>query len=289
LEDSADYGAAEREAKRALELDPTLDTARAILANIHALRGQFVAAERCHRDMVRGSSIEGSFYANHGAIVLGGCGHLEEALQTVRQGYALSPATPAVVALLALVHSDLALDREAEEYAERCVALGYDGAPIAAVVRAASARRAGQFTEAARWALECLPAAARSVAAIRALEASYAAVSGQAPRRAALEALEHLRAEQAPMPMLCLQMLHCYAMLGEIECAHDVADVWVSNRLEKGIVGIYWDQIWVPELQAFRCHRRFLELARRLGMTDYWRQFGPPDDAAVAAMISHCA
>ena len=32
--------------------------------------------------------------------------------------------------------------------------------------------------------------------------------------------------------------------------------VWVSNRLETGIVGIYWDQIWVPELPMTLQSRR---------------------------------
>ena len=40
-----------------------------------------------------------------------------------------------------------------------------------------------------------------------------------------------------------------------------------------------WDLsvVWTPEGKAFREDRRFGELVTRMGITDYWKQYGYPD------------
>jgi hypothetical protein len=36
--------------------------------------------------------------------------------------------------------------------------------------------------------------------------------------------------------------------------------------------------IWTPELRGFRQDSRFQAFATRLGLMQYWQQYGPPDD-----------
>jgi hypothetical protein len=36
--------------------------------------------------------------------------------------------------------------------------------------------------------------------------------------------------------------------------------------------------VFSPELHAFRQDPRFQALETRLGLMEYWQQFGPPDD-----------
>jgi hypothetical protein len=39
-----------------------------------------------------------------------------------------------------------------------------------------------------------------------------------------------------------------------------------------------WSWLWSPEMRPFRVDRRFSDFTARLGMLDYWKKFGPPDD-----------
>jgi hypothetical protein len=47
------------------------------------------------------------------------------------------------------------------------------------------------------------------------------------------------------------------------------ANSWVTN----------WDlgHVWTPEGRRFRTDKRFGPLAKRIGMVDYWKQYGYPD------------
>jgi len=35
--------------------------------------------------------------------------------------------------------------------------------------------------------------------------------------------------------------------------------------------------LWAPETQAVRRDPRFVALAERMRLVDYWKQYGPPD------------
>ena len=35
--------------------------------------------------------------------------------------------------------------------------------------------------------------------------------------------------------------------------------------------------LWIPEMRPFRQHPSFQTLVDALNMTEYWREFGPPD------------
>jgi hypothetical protein len=43
----------------------------------------------------------------------------------------------------------------------------------------------------------------------------------------------------------------------------------------------FLSQLWFPELRAFRQDPRFQVVATRLGLMEYWQQYGSPDDCDV--------
>jgi hypothetical protein len=68
-----------------------------------------------------------------------------------------------------------------------------------------------------------------------------------------------------------------YLQLGEVDLVFRILDEelrkdansWVNN----------WDlgHAWTPEGRRFRTDKRFGPLAERIGMVDYWKQYGYPD------------
>ena len=46
---------------------------------------------------------------------------------------------------------------------------------------------------------------------------------------------------------------------------------------------------WLPEMRPFRQDSRFQDYVTRLGLMQYWKQYGPPDDCDLQGgkLISH--
>lgn len=68
-----------------------------------------------------------------------------------------------------------------------------------------------------------------------------------------------------------------YVMLGQTDLAYRV----MFDGLDKdrnAWVG-HWDMthLWSPEGRPLRTDARFAKLAERIGMLDYWKQYGFPD------------
>ncbi len=45
-----------------------------------------------------------------------------------------------------------------------------------------------------------------------------------------------------------------------------------------GMVGTAWGILWIEEMRAYRRDARFQAFVERLGLVDYWSQYGPPDN-----------
>jgi hypothetical protein len=66
-------------------------------------------------------------------------------------------------------------------------------------------------------------------------------------------------------------------LLGAVDEAHDLAIRTLDVLISSGTPGCGWGTLWLDEMRAFRANARFPELASRLGLDEYWRQYGPPD------------
>ena len=70
-----------------------------------------------------------------------------------------------------------------------------------------------------------------------------------------------------------------YAMLGALDDAYETAGRIVRTFAQTGIVNpLALIPIWLPELRLFRQDRRFEDFTVRLGLLDYWKERGPPDN-----------
>jgi hypothetical protein len=62
-----------------------------------------------------------------------------------------------------------------------------------------------------------------------------------------------------------------------------------ANRIdEHDSLGALQSQMWLPEMRPFRRDARFQRLVTRLGLIDYWKQYGPPDDCDLHGDVLVC-
>ena len=46
--------------------------------------------------------------------------------------------------------------------------------------------------------------------------------------------------------------------------------------------------LWIPEAAEIRRDPRFGEIMKRVGLVDYWKQYGPPDDCRLDGEDLRC-
>jgi tetratricopeptide (TPR) repeat protein len=282
LGDPSKLQEAENLARRALAADRTIAEPRQILGNVLAVRSRFAEAEQCFNDLFREDGADGLAYCDHALFVLASTGHLQRALQQAQKGYQRDPANPAVVLLLSLMHCLLAQDREAVRLADRARSLGY-ASPLSRFQYACAALRAARNADAAEHVLEGRPATVRSKWEAPVRLAFHALDEGR-ERGTAVRAL-HLLAEglsaEEMLPDLNTYLMLMFVLLGDLDGAYDIAGRTLDYYEKIDSCGLRWGLLWIPETRAFRQHPRFHDLVTRIGMMEYWREYGAPDDCDV--------
>jgi TolB-like protein len=258
---------AEQSARQALALDPNIGEAHAVLAQINADRGNLLDAESGFFFAI---SLEPNEPTPHHwySILLGKVGRLDAALAQARRAYELDPSSPILAANLAnayLVRDD---NDQAVRYAQLSNELGLskgNGGLLATV-----AMRNGRWDEARRMLLEHeeLPPELRSQ-----VGSFVDAVADPAKRPAVVAAMRAIDPKVATQA----QLLTPYMQMQQTDLVFDIIDealahdrlAWVKN----------WDMVhaWAPDQAAFRRDPRFAQLAQRVGLVDYWKQYGFPD------------
>jgi TolB-like protein/tetratricopeptide (TPR) repeat protein len=284
--------AAERAARQALAVDPNLATAHLALAINAAVRLQFLEMEGHRRATVSLAPNDGAIRARSSVMIAAG-GHVRQALEEAEKAYALAPANPVVVVYLAFQHAWLGHALEAAKYASAAVDLGYpkDSWPLT-LTSEFMALRAGRYTDAADIATKGLntgdPDQARTAEVVRLV---YAALADPDRRNAALAA----RARLYPTPGaaaaagaahtdvgLCIMSSYYYALMAANDVAYglfnECLDGWAPGEALTSAASVSHLLVFSPELRAFRQDPRFQALETRLGLMEYWQQFGPPDD-----------
>lgn len=275
---------AQADAQMALRLEPSDSRAHSAMANIDALRGDWVASQKSFLAAIAASPSDADVRERYAVTLLLSTGQLRAARAEAAEAQRLAPDEGFPAAIHAFVDHIVGADDEAVELADFAVSRGADPRPLMHVHISAAARR-GRYTEAAEQAIRMLPPAVLDVGGAATMRQAYAGMADPAHRLVALGALRKLTGQPAwesTDPRARQAVIYLYASLGAMdELYHEM-----NQMLRQGddtypqILAI--GMIWAPEMRPFRKDRRFQDLVQRLGLMDYWKQVSPPDACTLA-------
>jgi TolB-like protein len=275
------FAAAEQAARRALALDASLAYPHLALMGVAGARGQFLEVE-AHSQAARSLAPNDGYVQMPIASALTAVGRMKEGLDAVQRAYALAPASPLIVAAYARISANAGRDVDASRYAAAAIDLGYPKDTLTMVSELA-ALRSGRYAEAA--ALNAKTWKDSRVAESARL--AYGALENPARRAAALTAIARL-SSAAPVQSgtdpdnlsTCVIGTQLMAIAGGLDEAFALA----NRCLDRAGAGMLLDwtyaaaYLWTPELRPFRRDARFGAFVTRLGLMEYYQQYGPPDD-----------
>jgi TolB-like protein len=282
----------ERQAREALALDSSLAEAHAALGLVNVVRRRWLDAEASFRRAQSCGVLDPTGLV-HSLYLPASTGHLREALARLREAYDRAPASPQLLALLAIATIALPLEQRATEEAARYASLAVSlGMPQSAgplpIVRLYVALRRGDRRDvigaAPDVAAQLMPGQRESISGVIGL--MHDGLSDGTARKAALDALDALAAEvslEHLSPVMAVQLVAWYTMLNAVASAYELADRVLRRAAETEAMGMLLTWLWHPELRPFRNDPRFERLTARLGLMDYWRVSGPPDGYEIVA------
>ena len=146
-------------------------------------------------------------------------------------------------------------------------------------VLALMAARNGRYEEAADLVLASMPPYELSGGVTLAVREAYLALGDPSRRENALKLLHDpgVTERLGVTPINYKRMMLWRVMLGDVDGAFEWTDRIVASLEEEGAVGMIWAVIWLEEMEPFRAHPRFMDIAERLGFVAYWSVYGPPD------------
>ncbi len=257
---------AEQAARQALSIDPNIGEAHAVLAQINAERGELLDAESGFFFAI---SLEPNEPTAHHwySILLQGVGRLDAALVQAKRAQELDPSSPIIAANLASVYL-LKGDDDAALRAGRLAAqlgLSQKNGGVEALV----AMRRREWDSAKRWLVEDgMPKE------VRELVPRYVdAVANPALRPAVVATMRAFDPTVVPQ----VKFIEPYLQLGQLDLAFSIIDGALREPAGQPGVRVDLKHVWAPEGRALRTDPRFAAVAERLGMVDYWKQYGYPD------------
>jgi tetratricopeptide (TPR) repeat protein len=258
---------AEQAARQALALDPNIGEAHAVLAQINADRGDLLDAESGFFFAI---SLEPNEATPHHwySILLARVGRMQEALEQASRAQTLDPGSAIIASNLAGTYLQLGRYAEAQRYAVRARELGMD--PDKTGIEAEIALQQGRWDTAKELLVkqQGLPEHLRPF-----IGTFVDALADPAKRPATLAEMQKLD----PAVVEQSELLGPYLQLGEVDHVYDVLFDALDHQDRKWVVESDFSHIWSEDGRKFRTDPRFSELAQRIGMLDYWKQYGFPD------------
>jgi hypothetical protein len=74
-----------------------------------------------------------------------------------------------------------------------------------------------------------------------------------------------------------VELIHPYIQLGQVDLAYQILFAELDRDPKAWLKKWDLSMAWRPEGAAFRDDKRFGQLAERMGLVDYWKQYGYPD------------
>jgi TolB-like protein/Tfp pilus assembly protein PilF len=258
---------AETAARQALSLDPNIGEAHAVLAQVNAERGNLLDAEAGFFFAI---SLEANDATAHHwySILLGRVGRVGQALEQARRAHELDPQSPIIASNLAANHLMAGNYDQALRYATLSEDLGLSKTNTG--VRAAIAIRRGQWDEARRL----MEQQEGMQPELRPLIGPFVAAVADPKLRP--QAIADMR-KIAPAVARQIELVGPYIELGAVDLAYDLMLAELERDPRAWLT--HWDLTvaWGPNGAAFRADPRFAELAQRIGLLDYWKQYGFAD------------
>jgi TolB-like protein/Flp pilus assembly protein TadD len=259
---------AEQSARQALALDPNIGEAHAVLAQINSEKGNLLDAESGYFFAI---SLEPNEPTPHHwySILLSKVGRLDAALEQARRAYDLDPTAPVLASNLSNAYLMRGDDERALHYSNLASELGLDNAGSKGI-EATIAMRRGKWDDAKRLLLEQkdLPPELRPK-----VGEFVDAIANPAKRPAMVATLLAVDPKVATQEDLLMP----YLQLGQ----YDQAFLIMNESLSRNRMAWTqeWDLMhaWSTEAAGFRKDPRFAKLAERIGLVDYWKQYGYPD------------
>ena len=259
---------AEQSARQALALDPKIGEAHAVLAQINSERGNLLDAESGFFFAISLEPNEPTPYHWY-SILLQKVGRLDAALEQSRRAYELDPSAPVLASNLANLYLMRGDDEQALRFSQLAGELGISSGASEGIDATVAMRR-GQWDESKRllMAQEQLPPQLKSK-----VGDFVDAIANPAKRPAVVAGLRAVDPKVAQQ----VDLLMPYIQLGQ----NDIAFQIIEGSLERDRIAWLHDwnvsQTWSPEAAGFRKDPRFSQLAERIGLVDYWKQYGYPD------------
>lgn len=265
---------AEEAARQALALDPKIGEAHAVLAQINSDRGNLLDAESGFFFAI---SLEPNEPTPHHwySILLQKVGRLDAALEQARRAYELDPSSPIIASNLANAYLIRGDNDQALRYAQLAQELGVDRRGSNGV-EAMVAQRRGDWDKVKQLlrAEPGLPEALRSK-----VDLYVDALANPGRRPEAVRALQAIDPQVKPQA----ELMTAYLELGRPDLAFGL----MEESLERDrLAWVHsWDVMhaWSPESAPFRNDPRFARIAERIGLVDYWKQYGYPDGCRAGA------
>ena len=258
---------AEKAARQALAVDPNIGEAHAVLAQINASRGDLLDAESGFFFAI---SLEPNEATPHQwySILLRNVGRLDAALMQAKRAQELDPTSPIIAANLAQTYLVRGDDDQALRYSKLAAELGLGQTNLGVEADVALRRKQWDHAKQLFAAQEGIPREIRGL-----IGPIVDALADPALRPRMVATLQAIDPKAWPQQ----ERVMPYILLGQADLAYQVMFdgldkdrlAWVRN----------WDMghIWSPEGRPLRTDPRFARFAARVGMIDYWKQYGYPD------------
>jgi TolB-like protein/Flp pilus assembly protein TadD len=259
---------AEQSARQALALDPKIGEAHAVLAQVNSERGNLLDAESGFFFAI---SLEPNEPTPHHwySILLQKVGRLDAALEQARRAYELDPSAPVLAYNLANVYLMRGEDEQALRLAKLAGELGLSSGANEGIDATVAMRR-GQWDESKRLLL----AQGKLPAELKSKVGDFVDAIANPARRPAVVA--GLRAVE-PKVATQVDLLMPYIQLGQNDIAFQIVDDSLARDRMAWLREWSVMNAWQPEAAGFRKDPRFSKLAERIGLVDYWKQYGYPD------------
>lgn len=284
--------AAKKFAGQGLALDPNEPLALGVLAHLNVYAGEWPQMELRERAILAFASTDASSIVRR-AIHLVGAGKLGAAVETSLRAYQLAPANARVAATLARNFHEQGRNAEALKFADLARDLGLpESDNWLVVIYEQAARDSGEYPRAMKLFIDNLSGTlidenSRRVIVV-VVQQVHKAFDDEAQRGAALTALKHLyptlqksTANASVLVRHCMLGVRWYVLLNDVDDAFGLAmhcPDFGGGSARGAAANAPLGDLWGPDMRPFRRDPRFQQFANHIGLMEYWKQYGPPDD-----------